>query len=50
MKKQYLTPEMEILKMEQEGMLCMSGDLGGDATDPAKARLFDGDLDDWDEE
>ena len=50
MKKQYLTPEMEILKLEQEGMLCMSGDLGGDATDPAKAPLFDDDLDDWDEE
>ena len=50
MKKQYLTPEMEILKLEQEGMLCLSGDLGDDATDPAKARLFDGDLDDWDEE
>lgn len=44
MKKQYMKPEIEIIKMEQQGMLCMSGDLSGDANEPANARMFE---DDW---
>lgn len=50
MKKLYVTPDIEIIDTELSGMLCISGGLGDDATDPAKAPLFDGDLDDWDEE
>ena len=41
MKKQYMTPEIGIVKLEQKGMLCMSGEVGGDATEPAHARMFD---------
>ena len=48
MKKQYLKPEIEITKLEQDGMLCISGGLGGDANEPAKGRMCDDDWDDWD--
>ena len=41
MKKQYMTPETGIVKLEMKGMLCMSGEVGGDATEPAQARMFD---------
>lgn len=41
MKKQYMTPEIGIVKLEMKGMLCMSGEVGGDATEPAQARMFD---------
>lgn len=37
MKKQYMTPEMEIVKLEMKGMLCISGEIGGDANEPAYA-------------
>lgn len=40
MKKQYMMPEMEIVKLEQEGMLCISGEIGGDANEPAFARMI----------
>lgn len=50
MKKLYVTPNIEIIDMELSGMLCLSTPLNGDADGPANARLFDGDLDDWDEE
>ena len=45
-KKIYEKPTMEIVKLEQQGMLCISGDLSGDANEPAKARMFDGGWDD----
>ena len=48
MKKQYLKPEIEIIQLEQRGMLCISGGLGGEASGPAKSRMFDDDWDDWD--
>ena len=41
MKKQYMTPETEIVKLEQKGLICMSGEISGDATEPAQARMFD---------
>ena len=36
-----MTPEIGIEKLEMKGMLCMSGEVGGDATEPAQARMFD---------
>lgn len=49
MKKRYFAPTMEAIEMEIAGMLCSSTDteIGGDATIPGKARLFD---DDWDDQ
>ena len=48
--KQYLKPEIENIKLEQMGMLCISGDLDGDADEPARARMFNGEFDgDWDD-
>lgn len=41
MKKQYMTPEIGIEKLEMKGLICMSGEVGGDATEPAQARMFD---------
>ena len=50
MKRMYLTPESIVIDFETAGMLCISGNLGGDATEPGKARMFDYGEDDWDEE
>ena len=47
MKRMYLTPESIIIDLETAGMLCLSGGLGGDAEEPAKARMMG---DDWDDE
>ena len=41
MKKLYMTPEIGIEKLEMKGLICMSGEVGGDATEPAHARMFD---------
>lgn len=37
MKQQYISPEMEIVKLEQGGMLCVSGEIDGEATEPANS-------------
>ena len=50
MKKQYMTPEIGIVKLELKGMLCMSGEVGGDATEPAHARMFDFGEEDFEDE
>ena len=41
MKKEYIAPQMEVVKIGITGMLCVSGPLGNPATDPAKAPEFD---------
>ena len=38
-----MEPQIEVIEMLPEGMLCMSGEIDGDATDPAKGRFFDDD-------
>jgi len=40
MKKEYIEPQMEVIEMLPEGMLCLSGLIDGDATEPGMARLF----------
>lgn len=41
MKKQYINPEMEMVRLEQTVILCVSGQLIDDeATEPASAPLF----------
>ena len=50
MKKTYMIPETEVIDMELFGMICTSdlgSDLGGDADNPAKARLFEDEESDW---
>lgn len=37
MKRVYVTPETEVLEMKPSSILCISGDLGGDATEPGHA-------------
>jgi hypothetical protein len=37
MKKEYFMPVMEEIDMKQEMMLCVSGDIVEEATDPALA-------------
>ena len=39
MKKQYIKPQMEVVKIERT--LLVSGSLGGSATEPAHAREFE---------
>lgn len=42
MKKDYVTPDMEIIEIELEGMLAYStGFSDDDANDPANAPLYD---------
>lgn len=48
MKKQYITPETEIILIDTAQMLCLSTPFGDDANDPANSP--DMDWDDWDEE
>ena len=48
MKKKYVTPSLETVELELEGFLAYStGFSDEDASDPAKARLFDDD--EWSE-
>ena len=50
MKKTYMTPETEVIEIEIVSMICTSdleGELGGDADNPAKARLFEEEGSDW---
>lgn len=48
--KQYLKPEIENIKLELEGILRVSGDMDGEADEPARARMFNGGFDDdWDD-
>ena len=35
MKKEYISPAVGIIKLEQTGMLCISGEIGGEAIEPA---------------
>ena len=46
MKKVYIIPQLEVIELNYAGLLCLSGDLGGIADEPGKARLYD----DWEEE
>lgn len=50
MKKEYMEPQMEVIEMLPEGMLCVSGDINGEATDPAHARMFGFEDDDFEDE
>ncbi|MBQ7511767.1 MAG: hypothetical protein IJU11_03380 [Prevotella sp.] len=51
MKKQYMMPEMEIVKLEQEGMLCISSEIEGGASEPGFARMIDfGEEEDFEDE
>lgn len=49
MKKKYIAPKMETIEIVTAGMLCVSTDIGDDATIPGKARFLDEDWDDWEE-
>ena len=50
MKKLYWKPEIEVIKLELKDLLRVSGDLGDDADEPARARMYSGELDDdWDD-
>jgi hypothetical protein len=44
MKKEYIEPQMEVIDMLPEGMLCVSGDIIEEATEPALAPELDVDL------
>ena len=57
MKRVYVTPETEVIEMKPSCMLCVSGEIGGDATEPArapawyeKAQYFGGWDVEWDDE
>ena len=41
MKKEYMTPQMVAMEMKTVGMLCFSGDIDGEATEPAYGRDVD---------
>ena len=41
MKKEYMEPQMEAIDMLPEGMLCVSGDIIEEATEPALAPELD---------
>lgn len=47
MKKLYIIPETEVIEFETTGMLCFSGNIGGNATDPAHAPEMDDDMEDY---
>lgn len=40
-KKQYTTPQMEVIEIEYRGMLAFSGDLGDTPSGPAHSREFE---------
>ena len=50
MKKLYVTPKTEIIDTELSTMLCISTPFGNDADEPAGAREFFDEEDDWDTE
>ena len=37
MKKEYITPEMEVMEIRMSGMLCVSGDVEGETSQDALA-------------
>jgi hypothetical protein len=37
MKKKYIIPEVEVIELGLQTMLCISGDIGEEATEPALA-------------
>ena len=37
MKKKYIIPEVEVIELGLQTMLCISGEMGGDANEPAYA-------------
>ncbi len=41
MKKKYMEPQMEVIDMLPEGMLCVSGDIIEEANEPALAPELD---------
>ena len=41
MKKKYMEPQMEVIRMLPTGMLCMSGEIDGEATEPGMAPELD---------
>ena len=45
MKKEYIRPETEVMEIKTSGMLCISGELDGDANQDA---MSPGLSDDWD--
>lgn len=45
MKKEYSEPHIELVKMELTGMLALSPNIGGDATEPARTPLLDDEFD-----
>ena len=50
MKKQYIMPKAEAIELKMTSILCVSGDLGGDANEPALAPDMDNyvnDLEDY---
>ena len=50
MKKEYIMPVMEKIELKMTSMLCVSGDLGGDADEPAHSPEMDDfadDIEDW---
>ena len=50
MKKEYIEPRMEVVDILPGGMLCVSGDINGEATEPAHARMFGFGDDDFEDE
>ena len=48
MKKIYIIPQLEVIELNYAGLLCLSGDLGGIADEPGKARDFGWDDEDMD--
>lgn len=47
MKKIYELPVTEIVEMDSEELLNISGNMGGSANEPASGRLFEYDFDDY---
>ena len=41
MKKKYMEPQMEVIRMLPTGMLCMGGESDGEATEPGMAPELD---------
>ena len=41
MRKEYIEPQMEVIDMRMQSMLCISGGLGGDAKEPGLAPELD---------
>ena len=44
--KKYIVPVMEVIELKMTSMLCISGNLGGEANEPAHSPEMD-DLEDW---